>query len=71
MTLAICSTMRSFRQILAIFNVDLAEDALTEISDCGKVILSGGFQIFRNTIVQKKIGKFSAGETQTIFNVNI
>ena len=71
MKVAIAITRRSFKQILALFQLDLSDLPLPDKTDCGKVILSGGYKIFRNIIVQKKIAKLSANETQRVFKVHI
>ena len=69
MKLAIGSTMRSYKQILAIFQLDINNLPLPEKTDIAKVILSGSYTISRQSIVKKKIGKLTANDTHRLFVV--
>ena len=71
MRLSIGSTLRSYKQILVMFNIDVDNMPLPDKSDCGRVILAGGFKIHRSYVVQKKIGKLPALKVQQIFEVKL
>ena len=71
MKLAIASSLRSYQQILILFSLNVDNLPMPEKSDAGKIITSGGYEIFRSRIVKKKIGKLSAPEVQSVFMVNI
>ena len=50
-------------------NLDIENLPLPEKSDCGKVIIAGGFTIQRSYVVQKKIGKLTSLKVLEIFKV--
>ena len=69
MRLAIASTIRSYKQVMILFNIDIENITLPMKTVEGKIIVSGGNIIERKYIVQKKIGKLNSYETNNVFKV--